>query len=66
MRNEGDPIEKNNGHYSEQNAHALRGVHARVVKILGGIMPEGVSGYNGIEDQRVRRHVRKPHPDGKR
>lgn len=64
---EGDqPSAKEAGHYSLHTGHFLRGVHNDVVRRLRGVMPESIAGYDGIEDQRVRRHVRKTHPSGKR
>lgn len=55
----------NTGHYSEQNGHALRGEHERVRRKLGGVMPESIGGFNGIEQQRVRRSMRRISKTGK-
>ncbi len=57
---------KNHSHYSEQNGHALRSEHERVRKMLDGEMPEGINGFNGIEQQRIRRTMRRVPRTGKR
>lgn len=48
-----------NSHYSIKTGHVLRGEHQRVVKELGGHMPESLPGYSGIENFRKRRYVRR-------
>lgn len=58
--------DRKNGHYSLQNGHALRGEHERVKKKLGGVMPEAIAGFNGIEQQRVRRSMRRVTDTGKK
>lgn len=58
--------DRKNDHYSKQNGHALRGEHERVKKKLGGIMPEAIAGFNGIEQQRVRRSMKRISITGKK
>ena len=61
MKDREDILGKNT-HYSMQTGHYLRGVHETVVKKLGGNMPEGIAGYRGIEgieQQRIRRSMRR-------
>ncbi len=62
-----DPREtgENNHHYSEQPGHALRGEHARLFRALGGMPPETVPGFDGIEIARRRRSMRRPTKSGK-
>lgn len=64
-------VEKNgnNGHYSEQTGHRLRGVHKKVVEKLNGDTPESIPGFNGIqpiESVRIRRSMRRISQTGKR
>lgn len=63
-------LDRKNGHYSEQNGHALRGEHERVKRILGGTMPESIPGFDGIIDvtksQLIRRAMRRISRSGKR
>ena len=49
---------ENNGHYSEQTGHYLRGVHERLKGILNGYPPESIPGYDGMEAARIRRSMR--------
>lgn len=55
-----------NGHYSEQNGHALRGEHERVRVRLGGAMPESINGFKGIEQQRIKRSMKRIPKAGKK
>lgn len=60
---------QNNGHYSEQTGHLLRGNHNYVVSKLGGVMPETVPGFKGIDvtkSQLIRRNMRRTPRDGRR
>ena len=62
-------LNKNNGHYSEQNGHALRGQHERIRKLLGGVMPESIPGFDGInttKSQLIRRTMRRTPRTGKK
>lgn len=67
---ESDEVRKgNNGHYSEQTGHLLRGTHKDVVNRLGGTMPESIPGFDGIDVTRaqvIRRSMRRIPRDGRR
>lgn len=60
---------KNNGHYSEQTGHLLRGAHKDIVTKLGGTMPESLPGFEGLDvvkAQMIRRQMRRAPRDGRR
>lgn len=54
-----------NKHYADQNGHALRGVHADVVKRLKGNTPESLPGFIRLESWRRRKTMRRIVSDGK-
>lgn len=69
MKEFGDIKKLNNGHYSEQTGHLLRGRHSDVVNILGGTMPESIPGFAGIDAtkaQLIKRTMRRTPRDGRR
>lgn len=62
-------LNKKNNHYSEQSGHALRGEHEKIRVRLGGLMPESIPGFNGIDITRaqlIRRTMRRTPRDGRR
>lgn len=69
MREIDDISNGNNRHYSEQTGHSLRGKHNDIVNRLGGVMPESIPGFDGIDvtkSQLIRRTMRRTPRDGRK